>query len=141
MTDTQKRIIAGFLPYRKTDGSFEFYLQRRGEHARILPGKLGLFGGGREGEETLEETLARELREELSYTPKQVTLLARYESPYDIVTVFTEEVGSDFETLVTIGEGEYGRFYGFDDVLRMDDVSKLVQLAVEQFGKHQGIIR
>ncbi len=141
MDTTEKRIIASFLPYRKTGDSFEFYLQRRGAHARILPGKLGLFGGGSEGEETIEETLVRESREELSYVPIHATFLARYESPYDIVSVFTEEVGSDFETLVTIGEGEYGAFYGFNDVLRMDDVSKLAQLAVEQFGKQQGIIR
>ena len=45
-----------------------FLLQQRDDVVGILhPGKVGLFGGHREGDETLLECVVRELREELTY--------------------------------------------------------------------------
>lgn len=45
-----------------------FLLQQRDDFVGILhPGKVGLFGGHREGDETLLECVVRELREELTY--------------------------------------------------------------------------
>ena len=45
-----------------------FLLQQRDDVVGILhPGKVGLFGGHREGDETLLDCIVRELREELTY--------------------------------------------------------------------------
>ena len=45
-----------------------FLFQQRDDIAGILhPGKVGLFGGHREGAETLLKCVVRELHEELSY--------------------------------------------------------------------------
>ena len=45
-----------------------FLLQQRDDVVGILhPGKVGLFGGHREGDETLLECVVREVREELTY--------------------------------------------------------------------------
>jgi len=45
-----------------------FLLQQRDDIVGIVhPGKVGLFGGHREGDETFLECVVREVREELSY--------------------------------------------------------------------------
>ena len=45
-----------------------FLLQQRDDIVGIIhPGKVGLFGGHREGEETYLECVVREIREEISY--------------------------------------------------------------------------
>ena len=57
-----------------------FLLQRRPRAKGVLyPGRIGLFGGRREGEESPAETAIREVYEEasLSLQPGQIQLLAR----------------------------------------------------------------
>jgi 8-oxo-dGTP diphosphatase len=50
------------------DTSGHFLLQQRDDIAGIAyPGKVGLFGGHREGDETYLECVVREVHEELSY--------------------------------------------------------------------------
>ena len=58
-----------------------FLLQRRDDVASILcPGKIGLFGGHREGDETFLECVVREVHEETSYlaSPEQFEHLWSY---------------------------------------------------------------
>src|SRR5262245_37837073 len=58
-----------------------FLLQRRDNVAGILfPGKIGLFGGHREGEETFLECVVREVHEEISLfiPPERFEPLASY---------------------------------------------------------------
>jgi 8-oxo-dGTP diphosphatase len=50
------------------DANGRFLLQQRDDIAGILhPGKVGLFGGHREGIETFLECVVREIHEEISY--------------------------------------------------------------------------
>ena len=50
------------------DTSDRLLLQQRDDVAGILhPGKVGLFGGHREGDETFLECVVREIHEEISY--------------------------------------------------------------------------
>jgi 8-oxo-dGTP diphosphatase len=59
-------------------------LQQRDNIAGIVhPGKVGLFGGHREGDETYLECVAREVREELSFQipAERFEHLARWEGP------------------------------------------------------------
>jgi 8-oxo-dGTP diphosphatase len=56
-------------------------LQRRDDVPGILfPGRIGLFGGHREGNETFLECVVREIHEEISYyvPPERFAHLARY---------------------------------------------------------------
>ncbi len=62
------------------DKSDRLLLQLRDNKPDILcPGKIGLFGGHREGHETFLECVAREIHEELSYfiPPMQFQLIAQ----------------------------------------------------------------
>ncbi len=61
-----------------------FLLQRRDNVPNILyPGKIGLFGGHREGEETFLECVVREVSEETGYLalPEQFEPLGSYIGP------------------------------------------------------------
>ena len=51
-------------------------LGRRASHKRICPGLWDVIGGHVEGGETIEQALARELREEIGVTPVGATKLA-----------------------------------------------------------------
>jgi len=67
MTDNsaRHREIAGAIVI---DTFGRFLLQQRDDIGGILhPGKVGLFGGHREGNETYLECIVREVREEISY--------------------------------------------------------------------------
>ena len=61
-----------------------FLLQRRDNVPNILyPGRIGLFGGHREGEETFLECVVREVSEETGYLalPERFEHLGRYIGP------------------------------------------------------------
>ena len=65
MSSSQHREVACAI---LIDTHGRFLLQQRDDIVGILhPGKVGLFGGHREGDETLLECVVREIHEELSY--------------------------------------------------------------------------
>jgi 8-oxo-dGTP pyrophosphatase MutT (NUDIX family) len=79
MTELRHREIACAI---LVDTFERLLLQRRDDIPGILfPGKIGLFGGHREGNETFLECVVREIYEETSYyvPPERFTLLARHE--------------------------------------------------------------
>lgn len=55
------------------DSRGNLVLERRSPHDPVAGGKLACFGGGRDRDETPEETLRRELREELGFAPEPFT--------------------------------------------------------------------
>jgi 8-oxo-dGTP pyrophosphatase MutT (NUDIX family) len=65
MNTPQHREITGAIVI-DTFGRFLFH-QRDEVSGIVQPGKLGLFGGHREGNETFLECIVREIHEELSY--------------------------------------------------------------------------
>jgi 8-oxo-dGTP diphosphatase len=78
MNDAPRREIACAI---LIDLEGRFLLQRRDNVVNILyPGKIGLFGGHREGDETFLECVVREVREETSYlaSPEQFQHLWSY---------------------------------------------------------------
>src|ERR1700682_5263407 len=71
-----------FAPTIVLDDRDRFLLQQRDDIAGIFyPGKIGLFGGHREGDETFLDCAVRELHEELGYyvAPERFEFLACYE--------------------------------------------------------------
>jgi 8-oxo-dGTP diphosphatase len=71
-----------FAPTIILDDRDRFLLQQRDDTAGIFyPGKIGLFGGHREGDETFLDCAVRELHEELGYyvAPERFEFLACYE--------------------------------------------------------------
>jgi 8-oxo-dGTP diphosphatase len=78
MTTPQRREVAAALII---DQRGRFLLQQRDNVPGILfPGKIGLFGGHREGDETFLECVVREIHEELSFfiAPERFEHLASY---------------------------------------------------------------
>jgi 8-oxo-dGTP pyrophosphatase MutT (NUDIX family) len=66
------------------DPQGRYLLQRRDNDPNIIyPGRIGLFGGHREGGETFLECVCREVHEETGYlaTPKEFELLGSYSVP------------------------------------------------------------
>jgi 8-oxo-dGTP diphosphatase len=79
-----KQVRREFAPTIILDDQGRFLLQQRDDIAGIFyPGKIGLFGGHREGNETFLDCAVRELHEELAYyiSPERFEFLASYEGP------------------------------------------------------------
>ena len=79
MTELRHREIACAI---LVDTFGRLLLQRRDDIPGIFfPGRIGLFGGHREGNETFLECVVREIYEETSYyvPPERFTLLASHE--------------------------------------------------------------
>jgi 8-oxo-dGTP diphosphatase len=81
MTTSQHREVAAALII---DTRGRLLLQQRDNIPGILfPGKIGLFGGHREGDETFLECAVREVHEEISYfiPPERFEHLATFRGP------------------------------------------------------------
>ena len=124
-----KRKVVAFVPYRTVAGVPEFYLQKRDGHATVHPNMFSVFGGGMESDEDRMQTLKREVYEELVYTPKNPKYFTRCERSTAQFDVFVEEVASNFEKLVDVQEGEYGKFLTIA-ALNSVRVSAVAQLIV-----------
>lgn len=130
-----KKEYTSFVPIRMSERGLEFYLQKRDLKPVNNPGKFAEFGGHVESGEEIELSLKRELKEELNYAPQQAVYFSRFELPNSIVHVFYEQVGEDFESRVTVLEGEYGRFLALDEVLYSPNVSLLTQIIALSLSK------
>ncbi len=61
---------------KKKDGSYDVLFQVRSGKLKRQPGEICFPGGGREANETLEQTAVREICEEMLIKPKQVEIIA-----------------------------------------------------------------
>jgi len=97
-------------------------LQKRDGHAPVNPHQWGLFGGLGEHRETPEETLRRELREELGIDlePGQLVPLWDYVSGSGVhLFVFGLESHLSKEEM-RLGEGEDFDWFPLDEAFRLD---------------------
>ena len=113
---SSKRRVATLIPYFVKNGKVVVFLQRRTKDVKYRPDQFGFFGGGIEAGETPEQTLIREIGEELSVQPKNYEFLGQYESDAGIRDVFIMEVDEDFKDTVRVNEGQYGRYFTEDEV-------------------------
>ena len=111
----EKRKVSTLVPYKIKGGIVLIFFQKRSNNAKRYPGLFSFFGGGSEGDENSEETLLREVKEELDYIPDNLNYFGRQEMPISIVDVFTTKVEDDFEKKIKILEGDYGIWFSEDD--------------------------
>jgi 8-oxo-dGTP diphosphatase len=117
-----KREVSVLAPYKKKDGQVYVFLQKRSEDAERYPGYFGFFGGGVEENETIEEALLREIKEELDIVLEKFSHFGKYYLPKTIVDVFITEVGDNFEKEITVLEGDYGQWFNEEDFERQRGV-------------------
>ncbi|MCX6789812.1 MAG: NUDIX domain-containing protein [Candidatus Gribaldobacteria bacterium] len=126
-----KRKCAIFIPYRQINGDVFVFLQKRSKTAQRIPDYFGFFGGGLDGEETPEQALLREMKEELNYQPRDYFLLKFYEFARKEAWVFCQKVSDNFENEIEIdiSETQYGQWFSQPQALAekmLIDEDKLV---------------
>jgi 8-oxo-dGTP diphosphatase len=117
-----KREVSVLAPYKKKEGQIYIFLQKRSDDALREPGKFGFFGGGVEENETIEEALLREIKEELDIVLEKFSHFGKYHLPKTIVDVFTTEVGDNFENEITVLEGDYGQWFNREDFEKQREI-------------------
>lgn len=115
--NVEKRKVSILIPYYIENGKASIFLQKRKPDAKRLPDYFGFFGGGCEADESPEECLVREIKEELGINISGHSYFCHYEFYGAIMDVFIMEVPKDFSDKVIVGEGEYGKFFSYDQVV------------------------
>lgn len=110
-----KRKVSILAPYFFEEDKMFVFLQKRADDCLRSPGIFGFFGGGLENNETSEEALKREIKEELDYDVKDYTYFNQYEGGA-IKNIFFTEVNRDFENQVIILEGDYGKWFSIEEI-------------------------
>lgn len=105
------------IPYKFKNGEFLVFLQKRSKDAKRAPDVFGFFGGGIEEGETNEQGLVRESQEELNYTPKNHQFFKGYDFGDNFKNIFLERVDDNFESLIKVQEGEYGKWFSKKEVI------------------------
>ena len=121
MENKDKRKVSAIAPYKIEGGKVFIFLQKRDKDTKRDPGLFGFFGGGRENNETPEETLLREVKEELDFVPDNVNYFGKYILPKTIINIFTTKVDTNFENEIKILEGEYGKWFAENDFENEED--------------------
>jgi len=124
MNQVKKRKVSVLIPYKKQGKDFFIYMQKRGMEAQGAPGKIGFFGGGLENNETAEQALIREIKEELDITPKDFWHLGDYELEKSILFAYCQEVGESFEKEIKVLEGDYGEWFGEEKIFSTQDYAE-----------------
>src|SRR3989344_7633038 len=114
--DTKKKSSC-LIPYTYKGDEVLVYLQKRNENFERNPGNFGLFGGMAEGNEIREETLLREIKEELNFVPENFSFFKAYDTERGIKSVFIMKVENDFEDKIQVLEGDYGKWFNEQEVI------------------------
>ncbi len=128
-----KRICSILIPYLDAPEGILVFLQKRAEDALRGPGMFGFFGGGAENDENIEQTLEREIQEELNIVPKDYQFIGTYESLDTILNTFLMKVEDDFETSIVVKEGEYGKFFSEQESQDEPKLSEMDKLILRDF--------
>ncbi len=139
---TEKRQVSALIPYQKRDGVLHFYLQKREKDSKFMPDMFGIFGGGIEAGETMEQGLVREIQEELNITPEGYEFFATYGLPHVVMNIFALEVADGFENTVKVDEGEYGKFFSEADAIALPNMAFSTKMALYDLAQHlKGIVK
>lgn len=135
----QKRYTAGLLLYRfnTTDSEWEGFLQFRSPGMWYKPNEFSFFGGARDGRESPEEAVVREIHEELGMTisPDDISYVATHDGEVIHMDIYAMPVAEGFEETVTVMEGEYGKFLTESEIRRAEDFTNPEKTIVLDFFK------
>jgi len=89
-----------------------------------LPNYFCCFGGGADENETPEQALIREVKEELNFDIdiSMVEHFNHYEFLRAIVDVYIFRAYDGWEKSVVIGEGDYGQWFSSEEIFKRDDI-------------------
>ena len=108
---------SNLIPYRIIGGCFEFFLSHRSKNAKQYPNYWSFWGGGIENNETPEDALLREIKEELDWNPDQYSFLGiYYDSMPNEKHIFITKVDNDFEKQIKILESQGGAFFTIENI-------------------------
>lgn len=119
----KKKHNSMLVPYYFKDNSLYIFLQRRTDDAPTNPNLLAVFGGGAENDENNEETLLREIQEELDYTPQNYSLFCMFEVNNCELYYYIEKVSEDFDKNIIVHEGKGGEWHKATDAINRDDIT------------------
>lgn len=101
------------------DDDGRFLLQHRSDDARVMPGCWGFFGGQIRHDESVEDALRRETREEISYELKAPVFLLEQDFRVDEheghMYAFVEKFEGDKSSL-SLMEGQGWGWYRADEI-------------------------
>lgn len=91
---------------------------------KSLPNHFGFWGGGIEGEETPEQGLMREIKEEfgINLDLQKTKHFNHYEFLRSAKDICLLEVENGWENKIVIGEGDYGRWFKVSEALERLDI-------------------
>lgn len=119
-----KRRVSIFIPLKKKENSISIFLQKRSEDAERLPGYFGFWGGGCEADESFEQGLIREVKEELGVVVKEteVEFFNHYEFLRTLANVYIYYPTETWEDTIKIGEGEFGKWFSPEETYAASDI-------------------
>jgi len=109
-------------------------LQLRDDKPDIpYPNCWGTFGGGIEGQETPEEGITREIREELGYELSNPEYFGSF--PFDGCNIYMYRIIDHKFNLddVTIYEGQRGRFFSLEEIRDVDCAANCREIVIAYF--------
>ncbi len=116
---------ANLVPYRFVNNNLEFYLSLRSKNAKQFPDTWSFWGGGIEDGENAEQTMLRELKEELDWVPNNYEFLGVfYDSMPNEKHIYFTEVDLYFESKIKILESQGGGFFSIEELKRNEKISK-----------------
>ncbi len=124
MEKLDKEKSALLIIYKHQAQGYSFYFQKRGMNTPNAPGMFGFFGGGVDNNETPEQALIREIKEELIITPKNFWHLKDYEIGNKMLYVFCQKVEENFEDKASVLEGDYGKWFSKEEILTNENFEK-----------------
>ena len=124
MLKLDKEKSALLIIYKRQAENCFIYFQKRGADIPNSPGVFGFFGGSIDGDETPEQALLREIKEELNITFKDFWHLGNYEIGNKILYVYCQEVKEGFVDKVNVLEGDYGKWFSKEEILTNEKFEK-----------------
>lgn len=122
-----------FLPYKIKENEISIFLQKRTSDAPTFPGAFFPFGGETETGEDPHATLIRELQEELVYKPIHEKYVGALEYAGHTVHVYIEQVEDDFQDIVHVMEGDYGKFLTEREIYSESEVPQEMKDVIPKF--------
>ena len=104
---------------KNKDEKFLFYL-RDNKPSIPYPNCWSLLGGHVEGDETLEEALRREIKEEIEYELPDISFIGSFDDLVgNIVYIFKSEINKPLNEIV-LNEGQRLNFFDFQELMDLE---------------------